>query len=511
MHREDKRQDDRRAGTTDEDGKIINPHIPKYIAQAPWYLNQDTPGLKHQRSKSSKMEVDINEWYQRGQKTGPAATKFRKGACTNCGALTHDVKFCCERPRKIGAKYTGKNIQADEVVTSDLSLDFDSKRDRWNGYEPESQFSDGLHFFDKMEQERRKKKKEEELNKFMTEPDPDQARYPHAKEGETKKQDKLVGSDSDSESDAEDDDKSDFLDTVQNATVGVKKDAKTRTTVRNLRIREDTAKYLRNLDPDSAFYDPKSRSMRDNPTPHIKDAVYAGDNFVRASGDVTKFNQFQIYAYKAYETGENIHMQAVPSQAELVYKGFKEKTEQHGSDVKEAIIEKYGGQQYLEAPKLGLAQTEDYVEYRYDGSIIRGNETGTPKSKYEEDVILNNHTKIWGSYFEDGQWGFACCKNLTKNSYCTGRAGIAAKEQIVHEISKEEPEFIPPTQKQDAKKELQQIKDRFHKAVDVEEDKDERKRSYNSLKDNFEVTSEEMETYQLKKKRFDDPMASFIS
>lgn len=54
---------------------------------------------------------------------------------------------------------------------------------------------------------------------------------------------------------------------------GQKIDKKNRTTVRNLRlvywfifrIREDTAKYLRNLDPNSAFYDPKTRSMRENP------------------------------------------------------------------------------------------------------------------------------------------------------------------------------------------------------------------------------------------------------
>lgn len=44
-------------------------------------------------------------------------------------------------------------------------------------------------------------------------------------------------------------------------------DSKQRITVRNLRIREDTAKYLRNLDPNSAYYDPKTRSMRDNPDP----------------------------------------------------------------------------------------------------------------------------------------------------------------------------------------------------------------------------------------------------
>ena len=39
----------------------------------------------------------------------------------------------------------------------------------------------------------------------------------------------------------------------------IKVDASERYTVRNLRIREDTAKYLRNLDPNSAHYDPKTR------------------------------------------------------------------------------------------------------------------------------------------------------------------------------------------------------------------------------------------------------------
>lgn len=35
----------------------------------------------------------------------------------------------------------------------------------------------------------------------------------------------------------------------------------------NVRVREDTAKYLLNLDTESAFYDPKTRSMRENPFP----------------------------------------------------------------------------------------------------------------------------------------------------------------------------------------------------------------------------------------------------
>lgn len=36
---------------------------------------------------------------------------------------------------------------------------------------------------------------------------------------------------------------------------------------RNLRIREDTAKYLSNINENSAYYDPKTRSMREDPLP----------------------------------------------------------------------------------------------------------------------------------------------------------------------------------------------------------------------------------------------------
>lgn len=59
-----------------------------------------------------------------------------------------------------------------------------------------------------------------------------------------------------------------------------------KTTVRNLRIREDRAKYLYNLDPNSAYYDPKTRAMRDNPMPETaaEDLVFAGDNFIRYVG-----------------------------------------------------------------------------------------------------------------------------------------------------------------------------------------------------------------------------------
>ena len=64
-------------------------------------------------------------------------TKFRKGSCTNCGAMTHNAKSCIERPRKIGAKYTGKDLGRDEVIEH-VKLDYEGKRDRWNGYNPDN-------------------------------------------------------------------------------------------------------------------------------------------------------------------------------------------------------------------------------------------------------------------------------------------------------------------------------------------------------------------------------------
>jgi pre-mRNA-processing factor SLU7 len=40
--------------------------------------------------------------------------------------------------------------------------------------------------------------------------------------------------------------------------------------------------------------------------------------------------------------------------------------------------------------------------------------------RYDEDVLINNHTAVWGSWWHDGSWGYACCHSSIKNSYCTG-------------------------------------------------------------------------------------------
>ncbi|KAJ0842446.1 putative pre-mRNA-splicing factor SLU7 [Helianthus annuus] len=44
---------------------------------------------------------------------------------------------------------------------------------------------------------------------------------------------------------------------------------------------------------------------------------------------------------------------------------------------------------------------------------------------HEENVYVNNHTAVWGSWWKDHQWGYKCCKQLLRNSYCTGEEAAA--------------------------------------------------------------------------------------
>ncbi|ETV97908.1 hypothetical protein H310_09227 [Aphanomyces invadans] len=89
-------------------------------------------------------------------------------------------------------------------------------------------------------------------------------------------------------------------------------------TSRNLRIRDVTAKYLRNLYPHSAFYDPKTRLMRDNPNPdlNVDEVTFPGENTLHCSGDAIMLAKTKLFAWEATEKdmtqdGE-LHPQATP-------------------------------------------------------------------------------------------------------------------------------------------------------------------------------------------------------
>uniref|UniRef100_A0A671R6D6 Pre-mRNA-splicing factor SLU7 n=1 Tax=Sinocyclocheilus anshuiensis TaxID=1608454 RepID=A0A671R6D6_9TELE len=500
----------------DEEGKDINPHIPQYISSVPWYIDPSKrPTLRHQRpqEENQKQFAPIGDWYKRGVQE-VISTKFRKGACENCGAMTHKKKDCLERPRKVGAKYSGSGMAPDEHQQIQLSMDYDGKRDRWNGYNPDEHMRIVEEYakVDLAKRTLKAQKLQEELasGKLM-----DQA---------------------DHSSEDEDDDK--YVDDFDMP--GQNFDSKRRITVRNLRIREDIAKYLRNLDPNSAYYDPKTRAMRENPYSNTgknpEEVGYAGDNFVRYSGDTISMAQTQLFAWEAYEKGSEVHLQADPTKLELLHQSYKVKKDDFKEKQKESILEKYGGQEHLDAPprELLLAQTEEYVEYSRHGAVLKGQEKAVACSKYEEDVLINNHTCIWGSYWKDGHWGYKCCHSMVKQSYCTGEAGKKVvvgvrcvsivcyymhqekmKDKKKKKKSKKHRDSDSSDEEDEAKK-----KEKLKKALSAEEQRlkqvaemmqfDERKRPYNSLKEVREPTEEEMEAFRMKRCRPDDPMASFL-
>jgi len=370
--------------------KEANEYIPSFISKKPFYIGDDDDQndyLEHQRLQ--KAQSDQSKWYDRGKKLGPAATKFRKGACENCGAMTHKTKECLSRPRAKGARWTGKDIQADEVV-QDVSMGWDAKRDRWNGYDPK-EYKAVIDEYTELEE---LKKKALATKEDEDDEDEDGAKY--AEESDMGRQQS--------------------------------------TSTKQLRIREDTAKYLLNLDLDSAKYDPKTRSMVDSgATADTAAALVAEEGFMRASGDAAEFEKAQKYAWESQEKAGDtkLHLQANPTSGEYFRRKEKEETEAKRQAHRKMLLEKYGGELNPNAAKLrdaAVLESEKYVEYDESGAI-KGAPKAIAKSKYPEDVLINNHTSVWGSWWSNFKWGYACCHSMVKNSYCTGEEGKKAFEE----------------------------------------------------------------------------------
>lgn len=443
--------------------KEANEYIPSFISKKPFYIGEDDDQndyLEHQRLQKAA-QSDQSKWYDRGKKLGPAATKFRKGACENCGAMTHKTKECLSRPRAKGARWTGRDIQADEVV-QDVSLGWDAKRDRWNGYDSK-EYKSVIDEYSELE--------------------------------ELKKKSQAKQKDEDDE-DGEDGEKY-----VEESDLGQKNAAK------NLRIREDTAKYLLNLDLDSAKYDPKTRSMVDSgATVDTAAALVAEEGFMRASGDAGAFEKAQKYAWEAQEKGGDtkLHLQANPTSGEILLKKEREKEQAKKDAHKKMLLDKYGEDINPNAAKLrdvAVTENEHYVEYDQSG-LIKGAPRRIAKSKYPEDVLINNHSSVWGSWWSNFQWGYACCHSMVRNSYCTGETG---KEAFQHADKMRTGGVLA---------EIESAKTADWPEREAEEPKEEaasattKKRTAEEMKGL--VTEDEMDDFRRKRVAANDPMAALL-
>ena len=388
VRRQKQLEEARKAGTAeaerDEEGKEINPHIPQYISKAPWYLNQETPGLKHQRYVEEK-KASIDTWFKRGlikETDKNKKIKWCKGSCKNCGSRTHAAKFCTERPRAKLAAYTNKSLAADEIIAAEPKLTYDAKRDRYGGYTGDD-FMLQIKEYEAAQLERKKQKQREQQH-LLQQQEPAAAERRQLKQQrrlkrqkrraekllkQQKKEEKQAAKkaaaeaaaaaaaaaaeaqaagddpeaaaaaaeaasaaakaaaaaeaaedeeesdeeerDSDTDSDTDTDTDSDGSNEEEDKGYsGIKlkefdktsapvecTDERSRINTRDLRIREDTAKYLLNLDLNSAFYDPKSRSMREDPFKHLSQQIkptFRGDNALLQAGEVKATQQLQV-------------------------------------------------------------------------------------------------------------------------------------------------------------------------------------------------------------------------
>jgi pre-mRNA-processing factor SLU7 len=280
----------------DKDGKMINPHNPDFLTKVPWYLGDSGPSLKHHTIQKNDHVLSMQETdelirtIKQGRKSPPGQSSFKIGACRNCGATTHKEKDCVERPRssKRAAWKTGLDIAPSEVVLrleDHGKVNYSAKRDNWQGYDPEN-YQETVEKFNRLEAERVRLKQESKAARKKA------AAERKAEGKEEEKGESESDSDYDSDDHEEEGDKTDFIErdesardfqgrTARQGGVG---GAQHKVTVRNLRLREDTPKYLHNLDLESAFYDPKARSMRENPLPdrNQEDVVFAGGAYSAA-------------------------------------------------------------------------------------------------------------------------------------------------------------------------------------------------------------------------------------
>jgi len=184
-------------------------------------------------------------------------------------------------------------------------------------------------------------------------------------------------------------------------------------------------------------------------------------------------------------------------------------------------------------------------EYTRDGRLIKGGVATKREalvSKYVEDIFVNGHNTVWGSYFHKGafRWGYADDHSLIHNSYCTGENGQKLNDEtnetkygtgvagsIALLQAREMLKAIPNAKQKSTRNSILQVKmsklygeadqkavldkakvDAALRQLDTTDENIQAKCQYNSLNADIEVTEEDMEAYRVRKKQRNDPMTA---
>ncbi|QLQ82059.1 hypothetical protein HG537_0G03140 [Torulaspora globosa] len=127
-----------------------NVHIPRYIKNQPWFY-QDTKKeeaendyLVHHRQlkKGGALDIDNNSEPKLGLgikdefETVQVVRTSKRGGnrCGNCGSVGHSRRDCLERARKVPRLVGDTGGVISVRKEADGSLDWDARKDRWFGY-----------------------------------------------------------------------------------------------------------------------------------------------------------------------------------------------------------------------------------------------------------------------------------------------------------------------------------------------------------------------------------------
>ncbi|QPG76093.1 hypothetical protein FOA43_003479 [Brettanomyces nanus] len=180
----------------DASGNKINDYIPYYISKKPWYYESEAlknnsnirkrnaeeeriamtteERFKHQRKD---MEADlapndeprkgegIKEEFEKVEVKRSIRSVRQKSVCGNCGSSNHATKDCLDRPRRVKYRYRTHSKSEDTSNRHDGYLvrketnNYDEKRDRWHGFDVDSEYD---------EQVKKMKQKEKNMRNKMT-------------------------------------------------------------------------------------------------------------------------------------------------------------------------------------------------------------------------------------------------------------------------------------------------------------------------------------------------------
>jgi len=121
----------------------------------------------------------------------------------------------------------------------------------------------------------------------------------------------------------------------------------------------------------------------------------------------------------------------MPTLTEMMYKKSKERSSKIKGIMYDALSKAYGGEEHYEGNDIAYNNIvnqdmgDNYIEYDIKGEIIRKTDDKKAASRYPEDQYINDHTSVWGSWWNKTlNWGYTCCHSNEKYSGCLGRRGM---------------------------------------------------------------------------------------